>query len=125
MPPVEPRRATLVEFRADEDAVTLVLGSAGPSVVVSLPLEPVTAHALCPLLGLHAHAHRCGAAVDVPVGLLLRCIRLCGGIPLAVVVRGRATPAFRLRLLRPGGAEAPPRPLNGFPRNPVAPRTRR
>lgn len=106
MPPAEPRRAALVEFRAEHDAVTLVLDPGGPSVVVSLPLEPVIARALGHLLGLHAHAYGCGASLDVHVGLLLRCIRACGGIPMAVVVRGGPAPAFWLRLLRPGGAEA-------------------
>lgn len=100
-----PQPAKLVELRAHDACLTVILDTQRGHVPVDVQLQPMTAHALGHLYALHAHAPGCGAGVEVHVDLLLRCIGSLGALPATVVVRDGSPPAFWLRLLRPCAGE--------------------
>jgi len=97
------RSCRVVTLVADHQQLMLLLEADGHDVPVTIPLQRHTAHAVQHLAILHGHPPGCGAAPDVHVGLLVRCLRATGGWPLLLAVRPAPDPAFWLRVVASDG----------------------
>lgn len=95
--------ATVVAIRAHPGSLTMLFGTDGVEVPVTVGLQPTTEHALRHLYALHAHASGCHAspAVQLHVDLLIRSLRCLGGRAACVLVRPGRYPAFWLRIAGP------------------------
>ncbi|MDP8927978.1 MAG: hypothetical protein M3O70_05185, partial [Actinomycetota bacterium] len=97
--------ASVLEIRASDSHLTILLDAGDGPVLVEFELLPATAYALRHMHVLHGHTGGCDADVEVHVDLLRRCLGSLGVLALAVVVRADTPAGFYLRLLRPCAGE--------------------